>query len=485
MQTADVQFLSGKKNVAQNLDVEKTVKANENLSTNKKSFKSILESVKSEKVEEKQVHVDDKKSHVDEKEPLRPDSTENDRTAAQKGASQKNESVKKEAPAEKKNPKKSVQDEKSDETESNSITVELELDELATNDTALAESIASAAALVQGDETTSVENLALDSVAVDEVAGLSENAGELIDFADENYDSAAEPVSGEILSQGLASENLEEIEVHGEKIIPDESRKERDAELASDSSSINIAEETVDSQSIAAVETGSEPKSGEANTEKVDGKKATFTVIDQRTESVASEKIAASEEGGASENSSGTNLDSGNMFAAQDRGVQVQTAQNSGETFTQMLSQQIQNGAPDFVKAGSILLKDNNTGSINMVLKPENLGNVKVSLELSDKILSGQIVVQSREAYEAFRQNMDTLKQAFQNNGFENANLNLVLAENAGSNGSFAQGQQQSGEQFMANRTYSDFAQPGDAVDASTGSEMYTRAGDHQIDVVA
>ena len=94
MQTADVQFLSGKKNVAQNLDVEKTVKANENLSTNKKSFKSILESVKSEKVEEKQVHVDDKKSHVDEKEPLRPDSTENDRTAAQKGASQKNESVK-------------------------------------------------------------------------------------------------------------------------------------------------------------------------------------------------------------------------------------------------------------------------------------------------------------------------------------------------------------------------------------------------------
>ena len=485
MQTADVQFLSGKKNVAQNLDVEKTVKANENLSANKKSFKSILESVKSEKVEEKQVRVDDKKPRVDDKETVRPESTETDKTVAQKGASQKNENVKKDAPAEKKNPKKAVQDEKSDETESNSITVELDLDELATNDTALAQSIASAAALVQGDETTSVENLATDFASVDEVAELSENAGELLDFTDENYAAVAESVSDEILNQGLSTENLEEIAVHGEKIIPDEGRKETDAELVSDFSSINIAEENVDSQSVVAMETGAESKSGDVKTEGVDGKKATFTVIDQRTESTASEKVAASEEGGASENSLGTNLDSGNLFASQESASPVQTAQNSGETFTQMLSQQIQNGAPDFVKAGNILLKDNNTGSINMVLKPENLGNVKVSLELSDKILSGQIVVQSREAYEAFRQSMDTLKQAFQNNGFENANLNLVLAENAGSNGSFAQGQQQSGEQFMANRTYSDFAQPGDAVDASTGSEMYTKVGDHQIDVVA
>ena len=163
----------------------------------------------------------------------------------------------------------------------------------------------------------------------------------------------------------------------------------------------------------------------------------------------------------------------------------VRTDRRNDGSFQSMLSQQIQAGAPEFVKAGSILLKDNNAGSINLILKPESLGNVKVSLELSDKILSGQIVVQSKEAYEAFKQSMDTLRQAFQNNGFENADLNLVLAQNADSNGTFAQGQQQSGDQYMANRTYGDFAQPGESSELSAGSEMYTKAGDHQIDVVA
>jgi hypothetical protein len=80
---------------------------------------------------------------------------------------------------------------------------------------------------------------------------------------------------------------------------------------------------------------------------------------------------------------------------------------------------------------------------------------------------------------------MDTLKQAFQNNGFENADLNLVLADNANSNGTFADGQQQSGEQYFANKTYGDFAQTGDVADTSSGSDAYTKSGDHQIDVVA
>ena len=53
------------------------------------------------------------------------------------------------------------------------------------------------------------------------------------------------------------------------------------------------------------------------------------------------------------------------------------------------------------------------------------------------------------------------------------------------SNGAFAQGQQQSGEQYLANRTYSDFAQSGDASEVSSGPDVYTKVGDHQIDVVA
>ena len=65
-----------------------------------------------------------------------------------------------------------------------------------------------------------------------------------------------------------------------------------------------------------------------------------------------------------------------------------------------------------------------------MALKPEALGNVKITLELSDKVVSGHITVASREAFEAFRQNLDTLRQAFVQSGFDNATFTLSIAQN-------------------------------------------------------
>lgn len=161
-----------------------------------------------------------------------------------------------------------------------------------------------------------------------------------------------------------------------------------------------------------------------------------------------------------------------------------QTAGASGSTFQQMLSQQIQFNAPDFVRAGNIVLQDNNSGSINMILKPENLGNVKINLHLSDNVITGQITVNSKEAFDAFKQNLETLKQAFQNSGFENANLSLNYADT--SSGSFAQGErQQSSEQFFSNKVYGDYTSSAEISGAASSQAAYSADSDRKISVVA
>lgn len=161
-----------------------------------------------------------------------------------------------------------------------------------------------------------------------------------------------------------------------------------------------------------------------------------------------------------------------------------QTAGASGSTFQQMLSQQIQFNAPDFVRAGNIVLQDNNSGSINMILKPENLGNVKINLHLSDNVITGQITVNSKEAFDAFKQNLETLKQAFQNSGFENANLSLSYADT--SSGSFAQGErQQSSEQFFSNKVYGDYVSSAEISGAASSQAAYSADSDRKISVVA
>lgn len=101
-------------------------------------------------------------------------------------------------------------------------------------------------------------------------------------------------------------------------------------------------------------------------------------------------------------------------------------AQKTNQTFSAMLTQEIRDSAADFVQAGKIVLRDNNAGEIRLHLRPENLGAVKINLELSEgKRVTGTVTVASKEAYEAFEKNLDNLVEEFKQNGFEFAEFNL------------------------------------------------------------
>ena len=189
---------------------------------------------------------------------------------------------------------------------------------------------------------------------------------------------------------------------------------------------------------------------GEVKTLKLE----TGTSLDQKIE-VQDLRTAA--ENGVTE----TSLKDGNFVTTVSQGegsadITMQLAQGNGASgttspvapgakevnFGAMLSNQLQNNATELVRTGSIILRDGNVGTINLILHPEELGNVKISLELNDKMVSAQIRVASEEAFQAFKESIASLKQAFADSGFDTGSFDLSWAGN---------GQQQQGGQQQHN----------------------------------
>ena len=136
---------------------------------------------------------------------------------------------------------------------------------------------------------------------------------------------------------------------------------------------------------------------------------------------------------------------------------------SQGSVFQAMLTNQIQENASDFVKAGQIVLKDKNEGSIKLILHPESLGNVKIDLQISDKVIAGKITVASKEAFNAFKDAQDSLKNAFNQSGFELSGFDLSF-----------QGESSSGKKFFQNsRENENFIRMAEVYSAFSNSESF------------
>ena len=160
-----------------------------------------------------------------------------------------------------------------------------------------------------------------------------------------------------------------------------------------------------------------------------------------------------------------------------------QTASANGSQFQAMLTNQIQQSAPELVKAGNIILKDNDVGQIKLVLNPESLGNVKIDLHISEKNITGRIIVASAEAYNAFKESADSLRQAFINSGFETAGFDLQFAGQNASSGQQEQHRNIDAQLRMA-RTYGDYTAGQYDGDIESG-ENYAFSARNSVNIVA
>ena len=89
--------------------------------------------------------------------------------------------------------------------------------------------------------------------------------------------------------------------------------------------------------------------------------------------------------------------------------------------------QQFQSIAGQLVRQTGILLKDSNAGEIRLLLKPENLGSVRIRIDMVDNNLTGKILVDNSQIAKLIQQNLDSLYQGFRQSGFTQTSLSVSV----------------------------------------------------------
>lgn len=160
----------------------------------------------------------------------------------------------------------------------------------------------------------------------------------------------------------------------------------------------------------------------------------------------------------------------------------VNIPNEGAKNFQAMLTQELQNNSDSILKAATFILKDNNQGTIKLNLNPESLGNIKIQLELSDKVVSGKIVVASSEAFGAFKESADNLKQGFANAGFDVGEFIISYEQHQSGNENLAGHNRDESFAFaQSNKSYND-AQIVEAIPQGNGA--YIQAN-HSLSIVA
>lgn len=211
-------------------------------------------------------------------------------------------------------------------------------------------------------------------------------------------------------------------------------------------------------------ENGEQERSGSIQTghklQHTKHQKPLFTVIDERTAQFAPVTDGGSvHESGAAVRveHSQSSIDMVMDFRGQSAGFGAKaegslfSKESGAPSFAALVSQQIQDMSSDFVQAGKIVLQDNNAGLIRLQLQPAHLGNVRISLELTGgKKITGKIIAASKEAYDAFKENIEQLAEAFEQGGFASAQFDVSWSGESGGQ-HFADADSSFNERFMRN----------------------------------
>ncbi len=188
---------------------------------------------------------------------------------------------------------------------------------------------------------------------------------------------------------------------------------------------------------------------GEAKLGKItghEGKRAKIVVLDLRTERAEAEqfregstgeKAAVARSDGKAGSAEGLEKDFSVLFRGNyAQRVPAPAAEAAQSVRSQGLPQRFQERfVPEVVKQTGIILKDGGAGEIRLVLKPENLGSVRIRLSLSESSLEGRIVVDNNSVKELVESSLDSLRNALRQEGFQTASLEVSVGHRRSGDG--------------------------------------------------
>ncbi|TVQ27639.1 MAG: flagellar hook-length control protein FliK, partial [Spirochaetaceae bacterium] len=100
-----------------------------------------------------------------------------------------------------------------------------------------------------------------------------------------------------------------------------------------------------------------------------------------------------------------------------------------GEAQMQLARSLQEQGNAEIVRSARLIVRGNDSGEIRLTLRPESLGNVRISLQMQDGHIAGRIIVDNQSVREVFEQNMAALERAFHEGGLETGLLDVSVAD--------------------------------------------------------
>jgi hypothetical protein len=99
----------------------------------------------------------------------------------------------------------------------------------------------------------------------------------------------------------------------------------------------------------------------------------------------------------------------------------------SGGEGQSILRQFRETANPQILQQAHIFLRNQEDGEIRLVLKPAELGEVKIRLQVRERLIEGHITVENTIVRDLFEQNRNELAASFQEQGFEMSQLEVSV----------------------------------------------------------
>jgi flagellar hook-length control protein FliK len=93
----------------------------------------------------------------------------------------------------------------------------------------------------------------------------------------------------------------------------------------------------------------------------------------------------------------------------------------------------------DIVRSARLIIRTGDSGQIRLNLKPEELGSVRVFLDMKEGHIAGRIIVENSSVRDVFEQNLQHLNRAFQEGGITIDNLDVTVADSGQESGNAGQ----------------------------------------------